>query len=96
MEYSHQVRLRSPETWVFWIHASNADRFEESLRDLASGGSGLVFVPVGMVLNVRLDESLDGRHGERVRACVLICLDGAGVSAGLLSILICAYGAVES
>ncbi|KAJ5585729.1 hypothetical protein N7450_005516 [Penicillium hetheringtonii] len=35
MEYSHQVRLRSPETWVFWIHASNADRFEESLRDLA-------------------------------------------------------------
>ncbi|CAG7978660.1 unnamed protein product [Penicillium salamii] len=25
----------SPDTWVFWVHASNAARCEESLRDLA-------------------------------------------------------------
>ncbi|KAJ5667191.1 hypothetical protein N7507_003055 [Penicillium longicatenatum] len=36
IEYAHQVRRQSPETWVFWIHASNAARCEKSLRDLAS------------------------------------------------------------
>ncbi|KAJ5286714.1 hypothetical protein N7478_002400 [Penicillium angulare] len=35
IEYCHWVRQRSPETWVFWIHASNAARCEKSLRDLA-------------------------------------------------------------
>ncbi|KAJ5552299.1 hypothetical protein N7494_001677 [Penicillium frequentans] len=35
IEYAHQVRRNSPETWVFWVHASNAARCEKSLRDLA-------------------------------------------------------------
>ncbi|KAJ6092670.1 hypothetical protein N7486_007959 [Penicillium sp. IBT 16267x] len=35
IEYAHQVRRHSPETWVFWVHASNAARCEKSLRDLA-------------------------------------------------------------
>ncbi|CAI7579555.1 unnamed protein product [Penicillium pancosmium] len=35
IEYCHRVRQQSPETWVFWVHASNAARCEESLRNLA-------------------------------------------------------------
>ncbi|KAJ5819454.1 hypothetical protein N7474_005045 [Penicillium riverlandense] len=35
IEYAHQVRRQSAETWVFWIHASNTARCEKSLRDLA-------------------------------------------------------------
>ncbi|KAJ5757135.1 uncharacterized protein N7511_007317 [Penicillium nucicola] len=35
IEYSYRVRSQSPSTWVFWIHASNAARFEESFRDIA-------------------------------------------------------------
>lgn len=35
VEYCRQVRRRSPETWVLWIHASNAARCEKSLCDLA-------------------------------------------------------------
>ncbi|KAI0403999.1 putative kinesin [Xylaria palmicola] len=34
IEYAFQVRERSPETWVFWVHASNAARYEQSLRDI--------------------------------------------------------------
>ncbi|KAM0703872.1 hypothetical protein Q7P35_008877 [Cladosporium inversicolor] len=33
IEYAHQLRQRSPETWVLWIYASNAARFEQSVRD---------------------------------------------------------------
>ena len=35
IEYSYQVRERSPETWVFWVHASSAARFEEGYRKVA-------------------------------------------------------------
>ena len=35
IEYSYQVRCQLPETWVFWIHASNAARFEQSFREIA-------------------------------------------------------------
>ncbi|KAJ5288302.1 hypothetical protein N7508_011077 [Penicillium antarcticum] len=35
IEYSYQVRSRSPATWVFWVHASNEARFEQSFRDIA-------------------------------------------------------------
>ncbi|KAJ5231012.1 hypothetical protein N7489_011720 [Penicillium chrysogenum] len=35
IEYCHRVRQESPDTWVFWVHASNAARCEESLRRLA-------------------------------------------------------------
>ncbi|EAW14376.1 uncharacterized protein ACLA_074130 [Aspergillus clavatus NRRL 1] len=35
IEYSYRIRERSPETWVFWVHASNAARFEQSFREIA-------------------------------------------------------------
>jgi tetratricopeptide (TPR) repeat protein len=35
IEYSYQTRDRLPDTWVFWVHASNAVRFEESYREIA-------------------------------------------------------------
>ncbi|KAF2463408.1 TPR-like protein [Lindgomyces ingoldianus] len=35
IEYTYRVRVRSPEIWVFWVHASNAARFEQSYRDIA-------------------------------------------------------------
>ncbi|KAM3064617.1 hypothetical protein ACMFMF_011895 [Clarireedia jacksonii] len=36
IEYAYQTQNRSPETWVFWVHASNAARFEQSFRDIAN------------------------------------------------------------
>ncbi|USP72879.1 TPR domain protein [Curvularia clavata] len=35
IEYAYRTRERSPETWVFWVHASNAARFEQGFRDIA-------------------------------------------------------------
>ncbi|KAK5683769.1 hypothetical protein LTR17_027226 [Elasticomyces elasticus] len=35
IEYARQLRQRSSQTWVLWIHASNAARFEQSVRDVA-------------------------------------------------------------
>ncbi|KAJ5378056.1 uncharacterized protein N7496_005465 [Penicillium cataractarum] len=35
IEYCYKVRERSPDTWILWIHASNAARYEKSLHDLA-------------------------------------------------------------
>ncbi|KAJ0417074.1 P-loop containing nucleoside triphosphate hydrolase protein [Aspergillus carlsbadensis] len=35
IEYSYQVRFESAATWVFWVHASNEARFEQSFRDIA-------------------------------------------------------------
>ncbi|KAJ5380184.1 uncharacterized protein N7496_002612, partial [Penicillium cataractarum] len=32
IEYSYRVRVRSPEAWVLWIHASNEARFEKGCR----------------------------------------------------------------
>jgi hypothetical protein len=34
IEYAHVLRLRSPETWILWIYASNEARFEQSVRDV--------------------------------------------------------------
>ncbi|KAH7418684.1 hypothetical protein BKA64DRAFT_613936 [Cadophora sp. MPI-SDFR-AT-0126] len=36
IEYAYRTRERSPETWVFWVHASNAARFEESFQHIAN------------------------------------------------------------
>ncbi|RLM02013.1 hypothetical protein CFD26_109123 [Aspergillus turcosus] len=33
IEYCHRVREHSPETWVFWVHASTAGRFEQGFRE---------------------------------------------------------------
>ncbi|KAJ5661492.1 uncharacterized protein N7477_009108 [Penicillium maclennaniae] len=35
IEYCYRVRDQSPDTWVFWVHASNATRLEQSFRDIA-------------------------------------------------------------
>ncbi|OQE34396.1 hypothetical protein PENCOP_c018G04079 [Penicillium coprophilum] len=35
IEYCYRLRDQSPDTWVFWVHASNAARFEQSFRDIA-------------------------------------------------------------
>ncbi|CZR52081.1 related to kinesin light chain [Phialocephala subalpina] len=35
IEYAYRTRDRSPQTWVFWVHASNATRLEESFRHIA-------------------------------------------------------------
>ncbi|KAJ5667462.1 hypothetical protein N7507_003326 [Penicillium longicatenatum] len=35
IEYCYRTRVTSPETWVFWIHASNAARFEQGYREIA-------------------------------------------------------------
>jgi hypothetical protein len=34
IEYAHQLRLQSPETWVLWLYASNEARFEQSVRSV--------------------------------------------------------------
>ncbi|KAF2476779.1 TPR-like protein [Lindgomyces ingoldianus] len=35
VEYSYQVREKSPDIWVFWVHASSRARFEEGYRKIA-------------------------------------------------------------
>ncbi|KAJ5810431.1 uncharacterized protein N7503_002649 [Penicillium pulvis] len=50
IEYAHQLRQQSAETWVFWIHASNTARCEESLRGLADR----VKIPGRQVHNVNI------------------------------------------
>src|SRR5436305_2805918 len=35
IEYAYQVQERSPETWVFWVHASSAARFGEGYMKIA-------------------------------------------------------------
>ncbi|KAH7027558.1 uncharacterized protein B0I36DRAFT_140146 [Microdochium trichocladiopsis] len=41
IQYAHEVREKFPNTWVFWIHASNAARYEQGFRQVA----GLVELP---------------------------------------------------
>ncbi|KAJ4286525.1 hypothetical protein N0V90_013225 [Kalmusia sp. IMI 367209] len=36
IEYCYRTADRSPETWVFWVHAGNAARLEQSYRDIAN------------------------------------------------------------
>ncbi|KAF2022622.1 hypothetical protein EK21DRAFT_119566 [Setomelanomma holmii] len=35
IEHAYRTHKQSAETWVFWVHASNAARFEQSYRDIA-------------------------------------------------------------
>ena len=35
IEYAYRVRQRSPDTWVFWVHASNSARVEATFGDIA-------------------------------------------------------------
>jgi tetratricopeptide (TPR) repeat protein len=36
IEHAYRIRERSPETWVFWVHASNAARYEQGFREIAA------------------------------------------------------------
>ncbi|KAK0648357.1 P-loop containing nucleoside triphosphate hydrolase protein [Cercophora newfieldiana] len=36
IEYAYRIQERSPKAWVFWVHASNAARFEQSFREIAT------------------------------------------------------------
>ncbi|KAJ3499712.1 hypothetical protein NLG97_g107 [Lecanicillium saksenae] len=36
IEYAYRTQDRCSDTWVFWIHASNSARFEQSFRDIAT------------------------------------------------------------
>jgi hypothetical protein len=64
IEYAYRVRDADPQTWVFWVHASTATRFEESYRTIATS----LHLPglnepnadvLGMVYGLLSDE----RHG---------------------------------
>ncbi|KAJ8609918.1 hypothetical protein MRB53_038856 [Persea americana] len=35
IEYCYQLKERSPDTWILWIHASSAERYDQGLRALA-------------------------------------------------------------
>ncbi|EMT62952.1 hypothetical protein FOC4_g10013144 [Fusarium odoratissimum] len=36
IEYAYRVRKSVPQTWVFWVYAANAARFEQAYRDIAN------------------------------------------------------------
>ncbi|CRG92827.1 hypothetical protein PISL3812_09898 [Talaromyces islandicus] len=36
IEYTYRVRESAPNTWIFWVHASNITRFEQGYRDIAT------------------------------------------------------------
>ncbi|EED22760.1 hypothetical protein TSTA_062470 [Talaromyces stipitatus ATCC 10500] len=35
IEYAYRIHEQEPDTWVFWIYASNVDRFEQSYQKIA-------------------------------------------------------------
>lgn len=35
-EYAYRVRESAPQTWVFWVHASNAGRFKQAYTNIAA------------------------------------------------------------
>lgn len=35
IEYAFRLRDHSPDTWVFWVHASNSTRLEEAFSNIA-------------------------------------------------------------
>ncbi|PMD27600.1 hypothetical protein NA56DRAFT_667207 [Hyaloscypha hepaticicola] len=77
IEYAYRTQDRSPETWVFWVHASNAARFEQSFRDIAncvkiSGRQN----PQANIFQLVHDWLRDDRKGEWV--LILDNVDDAG------------------
>ncbi|KAJ5565742.1 hypothetical protein N7535_007380 [Penicillium sp. DV-2018c] len=36
IEYSYRVRESTPDTWVFWVHASNTARLEQGYQEIAA------------------------------------------------------------
>lgn len=35
IEFCYRVRDATPQTWIFWVHASNADRFRQGYSEIA-------------------------------------------------------------
>ncbi|KAJ5332325.1 P-loop containing nucleoside triphosphate hydrolase protein [Penicillium brevicompactum] len=62
IEYCYRLRDKSPNTWVIWIYASNATRFEQSCRDVADQ----VRIPGRKIPKVNILKLLrDWLHGKR-------------------------------
>lgn len=36
IEACYRIHERIPDTWIFWVHASNADRFKDGYEDIAA------------------------------------------------------------
>ncbi|KAJ4267004.1 hypothetical protein NW762_003102 [Fusarium torreyae] len=36
IEFAYRIRESASQTWVFWVHAANAARFEQAYRDIAN------------------------------------------------------------
>lgn len=36
IEYAYRLKESAPDIWVFWVHASNAARFEQAYRDIVA------------------------------------------------------------
>ncbi|KAF2801895.1 HET-domain-containing protein [Mytilinidion resinicola] len=53
IEYAHRVRQKSPETWVFWMHASNSARLKAAFSDIAQE-VGLSLQPTAAVDTLQL------------------------------------------
>ena len=67
IEHCYRTAEQSPAIWVFWVHASNAARFEQSFRDIADL---LKLVgrkdPQANIFKLVYDWLLDKRKGEWV------------------------------
>ncbi|PQE14359.1 hypothetical protein CJF30_00006939 [Rutstroemia sp. NJR-2017a BBW] len=77
IEYAYRTRDQSPETWVFWVHTSNASRFEQSFREIAN----YVKIPRRQDLQVNIFQLVhDWLRNERKGKWVLILdnVDDAG------------------
>jgi hypothetical protein len=65
IEYAYQVRDWSPDTWVFWVHASSAERFEEGYRNIARSvkmaGWGNLEVDILRLVNSWLSDEANGQ-----------------------------------
>ncbi|KAM7195080.1 P-loop containing nucleoside triphosphate hydrolase protein, partial [Rhypophila sp. PSN 637] len=77
IEYGYRIRDQSPASWVFWVHASNGARFEQSFREIAA------FVkipgrhdPKANIFQLVHDWLGDGRNGRWM--LILDNLDDAG------------------
>ncbi|PQE31720.1 hypothetical protein CJF32_00001045 [Rutstroemia sp. NJR-2017a WRK4] len=77
IEYAYRTRDQSPETWIFWVHASNASRFEQSFREIAD----YVKIPGRKDLQVNIFQLVhDWLRNERKGKWILILdnVDDAG------------------
>ncbi|KAF1352616.1 P-loop containing nucleoside triphosphate hydrolase protein [Delphinella strobiligena] len=65
IEYCYRLRERSPDTWVLWVHASSAARFEEGIRDMADQGTWLLVLDNADEANYLFQPPGEGRTTKR-------------------------------